>query len=330
MSCLKTGDQSDASLVSAVAAVPPGGWAVGVSGGADSVALLMLLHRGRPDLARHVAHLDHETRAGASADDARFVHDLAERLSLPCTLARRSDVERDLGHVPANPSSRFRAARLVMFRRVVHHHDLSGVILAHHADDQVETVLHRLLRGSGPAGLAGMTPRATVGGLVILRPLLGVRREALRAGLRALGQAWREDASNDSDDYLRNRLRRVLATRGGLADALLELGDRCRALREWIRASTPPHEADLPCAALLALPTPLRRELARRWLVAARVPDARVEPTVVGRLLAMAEDAATPARRHFPGGVVIRRSRGVLSVVVTGGGGRRVRMPVGR
>ncbi len=81
-------------MPSAIQAVPCGAWAVGVSGGADSVALLRLL-RDRPDLRLQVAHLDHETRGGASTDDARFVADLAARLGLACTVARLCEVELD-------------------------------------------------------------------------------------------------------------------------------------------------------------------------------------------------------------------------------------------
>jgi tRNA(Ile)-lysidine synthase len=296
----------------AAARVPPGRWAVGVSGGADSVALLLLL-RERPDLALHVVHLDHETRAGASADDARFVERLAGRLSLPSTVARRGDLEPTLPLPPANLSARYRAARLALFRRVAKAHDLGGVILAHHADDQAETVLHRLLRGSGAAGLAGMSPRATIGGLVILRPLLGVGRAALRAVLAARGQDWREDASNASDDYARNRLRRTLAQRPGLVDALLVLGGACRDVRDWLRAGAPNVPgAALPTRELLALPAPVRRQLASRWLTAAGVPADRVERPVVDRLVLMAEDAATPARQNFPRGLTVRRKAGTL------------------
>src|SRR4051812_40231332 len=83
-------------LQTAAQSVPAGRWAVGVSGGADSVALLLLLV-ARSDLMLHVVHLDHETRAGASTEDARFVAQLAAQLGLPCTLAARSDVERRMG-----------------------------------------------------------------------------------------------------------------------------------------------------------------------------------------------------------------------------------------
>ena len=91
--------------------------------------------------------------------------------------------------------------RLALFRSIVKREKLSGVILAHHADDQAETVLSRLLRGSGYTGLAGMLPRASVCGLMILRPLLDVRREMLRKYLRSIGEAWREDLSNRSPQY---------------------------------------------------------------------------------------------------------------------------------
>jgi tRNA(Ile)-lysidine synthase len=84
---------------------------------------------------------------------------------------------------------------------------LDGVILAHHADDQAETVLLRLLRGSGYAGLAGMARDSDVGGLRVLRPLLTVRAESLRQYLKSRSLSWREDSSNRSGKYLRNRVR---------------------------------------------------------------------------------------------------------------------------
>lgn len=292
---------------------------MGVSGGADSVAMLLLL-RDRPDLSLHVVHLDHETRAGASAEDARFVEDLAERLGLPCTVARRSEVEPDVTPLPSNRSSRFRAARLAFFRRVVRANNLAGVVLAHHADDQAETVFLRLLRGSGAPGLTGMAPLAVVGGLQISRPLLGVRRDDLRRLLTDRGQSWREDPSNASDQYRRNHLRRLLVKRPALAGALRQLGDASRRLRDELRAVAPKvDEPTLRATDLHPLPLPLRRELARAWLTAASVPPARIDPGVIDRLLAMVDDFATPARQHFPGRVIVRRRAGVLSAEIESG-----------
>jgi tRNA(Ile)-lysidine synthase len=300
-------------IAASVRSVPPGPWAVAVSGGADSVALLLLLVRLRPDLSPHVVHLNHETRAGASAEDARFVRDLAARLGLPCTVATRSEIEAKLTSFNPNLPARFRAARLALFRRVLAEHGLPGVLLAHHADDQAETILQRLLRGSGPAGLAGMRGTNRVGGVLLRRPLLEVRRDALRAFLREIGEAWREDVSNESSDYLRNRLRALLAREPSAADALLRLGRSCRDLREWVRARTPPPTETLAADQLLQFPAVVQRELARRWLARAGVPEARIDPAATARLIAMVKDVASAPRQHFPGRVLVRRSRGTLS-----------------
>src|SRR5437016_831881 len=152
------------NLSDAIAAIPACGWAVGVSGGADSVALLLLLHE-RPGIRLHVAHLNHQTRGSQNDKEAAFVADLSKKLHLPCTIETRSNIEATTSPLPANKSARFRAARRELFRRVVTEHNLAGVILAHHADDQAETVLQRLLRGSGPAGLGGMEPTSSARGM---------------------------------------------------------------------------------------------------------------------------------------------------------------------
>jgi tRNA(Ile)-lysidine synthase len=295
----------------ALASVPPGAWAVGVSGGSDSVALLLLL-RDRADLALHVLHLNHEARGGESDADAAFVAGLARSLALPCTIARISDVL--LSHPPpANESARFRAARLALFHRVVTEHSLAGVILAHHADDQAETVLHRLLRGVGPAALGGIRPDAQVAGLRILHPLLGVRAAHLRAELVRRGATWREDASNESDKYLRNRLRGLLRTDDRLTAAMLGLGRACAAWRDWIDAAAPQLAESFRVSELHDLPDPLARHAVRRWLLARGAPADDLGPAVIDRLLAMVRDAATPPRQSFPGSLIVHRRRGIIT-----------------
>jgi tRNA(Ile)-lysidine synthase len=309
-----------AELIDAVSAVAPGAWAVGVSGGADSVALLSLLRR-RGDLALHVVHLDHETRGQSSTGDARFVAELAQRWRLPCAAARWRDVEGEVSPSVRNASAQFRAGRWVLFRRTVAAHALQGVILAHHADDQAETVMLRLLRGSGPAGLGGMAPRAVVAGVVVLRPLLRTRRAALRDWLRAAGQTWREDESNESDKYLRNRVRRALASHPGLTNALVEVSDAARELAAWSRRHAPPAAGpELGVAALRDVPTLLARETARRWLADRGAPAGELTGDVLDRLVFMAADAASPARQHFPGGVLVRRRSGRVLVDEPGSG----------
>jgi tRNA(Ile)-lysidine synthetase-like protein len=302
---------SDDALTSAIALVPAGAWAVGVSGGADSVALFMLLRR-RPDLSPHIIHLDHQTRGADSTADADFVRDLAGKSSVPATIALRSEIERAMAELPANTSSRYRAVRIALFRKVVSEHALAGVVLAHHADDQAETVLQRLLRGSGPMGLAGMERAADLGGLAMVRPLLGIRRDALREFLKRIGQPWREDASNASDKYLRNRLRRLLAEKTTLFDPLLELAAACHALRDCVKQSSPILGKTFSAPQLADLPSLLATESARRWLTDRGVPPEQISPAIVARIVTMAADAGSASRAHFPGGVLVRRKGGMI------------------
>jgi tRNA(Ile)-lysidine synthase len=284
-----------------------------VSGGADSVALLSLL-RTRIDLKLHVVHLDHQLRGAESDGDARFVEEISHKWSLPCTLARRDEIESTLGHRPGNPSALYRAMRLELFRRVVRDHSLSGVVLAHHALDQAETVLHRLLRGGGFAGLAGMTPRAVIGGLVILRPLLNIDQTMLPAYLTKQGIPWRTDSSNASDKYSRNRLRRMLKRMPTLGQSLHDLGNACAHLRDWARGAAPELPERFDRALLARLPTILAHESARQWLIERGVPVDEVSTDAVQRVIEMSRDAASAPQMDFPGPVRVRRQGPVIFV----------------
>ncbi|MFW6122799.1 MAG: tRNA lysidine(34) synthetase TilS, partial [Thermodesulfobacteriota bacterium] len=184
---------------------------VAVSGGPDSVALLHLLHRLAPEwgLDLGMAHFDHGLRGEASREEARFVGDLGGELGLTVhtgegPVAELAQVEKISRQMAAR---RLRLDFLEQVRRD-HHYDL--VALGHTADDQVELFLLRLLRGAGSQGLKGMWPR-TPGGLV--RPLLGVGKDVVLAWLREEGLAFREDLSNLSRQYLRNRVRLELLPR---------------------------------------------------------------------------------------------------------------------
>lgn len=306
----------EAECFSAIEPVPPGRWAIGVSGGADSVALLLLL-ADRPDLSLHVVHLDHQLRGADSTADAALVAELAARLGKPCTIATRNEIDRDIPHLPANPSARYRLLRLAFFRRVTKQHGLAGVILAHHADDQAETILLRLLRGSGPAGLRGMAGRARIGGLTILRPALNLRRATLREVLTRVGQPWRDDLSNQSDSYLRNRLRKWLDGRPELFEPLLCLGKCCDQLVRWtLRCATRlPDRFD--AGQLARLPPLLGRQSARQWLVRQGLSPAQADRAAQDHLLAMAIDAATPAIAQFSDQLTVRRRRGAIAVRVS-------------
>jgi hypothetical protein len=166
-----------------------------------------------------------------------------------------------------------------------------------------------------------MAPRAVVAGVVVLRPLLRTRRAVLRDWLRAAGQAWREDESNDSDKYRRNRVRRALASRPELTDALVDVSDAARDLAAWTRRRAPPAAGpELGVAAFRDVPTLLARETARRWLADRGAPAGELTGEVLDRLVLMAADAASPPRQHFPGGILVRRRSGRLFVDGAGGG----------
>jgi len=295
-----------------VSQIPAGRWAVAVSGGADSVALLRLL-RDRSDVELIAVHLDHQTRGDESAADSQFVAELCARLNVPCETARRDRLEPTASNLPKNRSARFRALRIALFRAVVKSENLDGVLVAHHADDQAETILLRVLRGSGYRGLGGMSPRAAIGGVRVVRPLLAVRRDALRKFLSSIGQDWREDSSNRSPKYLRNRVRAALRGRDELTDKLLDLGRSCAALRCWVGEAAPRLDDSFRVAALARLPQILAEESAKRWLRARSVRADQITPRSVADLIEMASDAASPPGSQFAGGIIVRRRGGVIS-----------------
>lgn len=180
---------------------------VGVSGGADSVALLhLLLECGFRNLI--ACHLDHRLRGRASTGDARFVARLAEKLGLPSEIGSIDVKVRMKAHAESLETAA-RNARHGFFAECARKHRCRQIILAHHADDQAETVLWNLLRGSH--GLKGMKEEQgmTVAGieLRIIRPLLNVRHAGLVDWLKARRHRWREDASNLEAVAIRNRLR---------------------------------------------------------------------------------------------------------------------------
>ena len=177
---------------------------VAVSGGADSVCLLHVLLElaSRWDLRLTVLHLDHGLRGPESALDATFTGEMAARLGLPFVLRRV-----DLAASPDNLEQAGRDARLQFFRETIRTGAVDRVALGHTRNDQAETVLFRFLRGSGTAGLAGIRPVTPEG---LARPLLNVTREEVEWFLREHGIAWREDSTNSSRQFARNRIRHDL------------------------------------------------------------------------------------------------------------------------
>ncbi|MEA3545829.1 MAG: tRNA lysidine(34) synthetase TilS, partial [Thermodesulfobacteriota bacterium] len=179
---------------------------VAVSGGVDSVVLLHLLWSLKEtlNLSLEIAHLDHQIRP-ESVNDADFVRGLCVQWNLPCyietcqvsVLAERSKLSLEMAG---------RQARREFLQRIAEQTDTQRIVLAHHQDDQVETFMLRLLRGSGQSGLAAM--RIHQG--TWWRPLLSCSREQILEHARQHNLDWVEDESNSDPTFLRNRLRGLL------------------------------------------------------------------------------------------------------------------------
>ncbi|MBE0617247.1 MAG: tRNA lysidine(34) synthetase TilS, partial [Proteobacteria bacterium] len=243
------------------------------SGGLDSVCLLRVLEElardriaGGPRL--EVAHVDHGLREG-SGDDAAFCRRVAEELGLAFHLRRLEPAELVRG---AGVQAQARELRRRFLEEIRARRGLGAVALGHHADDQVETVLFRLLRGTGPRGLGGMAEWDPP----FLRPLLGVRRADLEALARSRGWVHREDPSNQTDRYARNRLRRnalpaLRSVHPGVDAAVLRASRLSReddaCLTDLARsalggcAAAEPEGLRLAGAALLTLPPAIRRRV---------------------------------------------------------------------
>jgi tRNA(Ile)-lysidine synthase len=180
---------------------------VAVSGGTDSVALLRLLKRLRDNLGitLTVVHFNHTLRGVESEGDAEFVANLTRTLGLEIVIGRE-DVGAEARRQGRNLEDMARELRYAFFHRVVDERGATHIAVAHTADDQAETVLAHVIRGTGLTGLAGIYP--VVGSVV--RPLLGTCREDLREYLRAIGQSWREDSTNRDTQRMRARIRQQL------------------------------------------------------------------------------------------------------------------------
>lgn len=178
---------------------------IGVSGGADSVALLRLFSSWRETfgLKLFAAHANHQLRGEESDRDEAFVRKLCETLDVQC-VCERLVIKRTADGLEADA----RRARYDFLTRTAETLGCRFLALAHHQDDQAETILYRILRGTGPAGLAGMTKlRRLTEAVTLVRPLLTFTRAEILDYLTAIGQRFRTDSSNSSLEMTRNRLR---------------------------------------------------------------------------------------------------------------------------
>jgi tRNA(Ile)-lysidine synthase len=185
--------------------------AVGLSGGADSVALTRALHEQSKELGLvlHAAHLHHGLRGTEADGDLEFARALAAELNLPFHEAR-VDVAAEAVKAGETVEEAARRLRYGWFSQLMAAGEVDAVATAHTRDDQAETVLAKFLRGAWTEGLSGIHPVVEFAEGRILRPLLETTRVEIEAYLKALGQGWREDSSNRHLTFTRNRIRHEL------------------------------------------------------------------------------------------------------------------------
>ncbi|MDD6968325.1 MAG: tRNA lysidine(34) synthetase TilS [Firmicutes bacterium] len=275
-----------------------------VSGGADSVALLfgMYLLREKFQFDLSAAHFNHHLRGEESDRDAEFVQEFCRGYGIPLVLGQAQVLPGKKGLEAAAREARYAFLR-----------SLPGkVATAHTADDNAETVLMHLIRGTGLKGLGGIAP---VNGSVI-RPMLSVTRQEVEAFLQEYHLPHREDSSNASDDFLRNRLRHhvmplLQMENPGVSLAISAAALRLRQDEEYLQSQL---EKELPPVSVLAqMPPALQSRYLEHFLKQNGVPEPEQVHISAARELLYSDKPS--ARMDFPGGVVIARDYDRLTVL---------------
>ncbi|MDF7801574.1 tRNA lysidine(34) synthetase TilS [Pontiellaceae bacterium B1224] len=244
---------------------------IGVSGGADSVALLRAFQT--LEIPCTVAHMNHQLRGAESDADEQFVRRLADELGFPM-VGKSVDVQALAKTTGQSVEMAARQARHDFFSEF----DDAVIALAHHADDQVETFILKLARGAGTEGLCGMPLFQRLENLQIIRPMLGLPRAGIFQWLEENGFKWREDSSNSDERFLRNKVRHTILPMLGnelnpkIRETILRTMDILRAENEWMEK--------LETGNLIFDPgTPLaaKRRTIRKWLFEQGVETAGFE-----------------------------------------------------
>lgn len=301
----------------------------GISGGADSTALLHIL----ASLPGHhlsivAAHLNHCLRGDESDGDEGFCRNLAEGLGIPFR-SQRCDVHVFADSMGLNLEDAGRQARYRFLVSLREEFGADAIVLAHHADDQAETILMRLLRGSGITGLSGMAFRNDRG---CVRPLLGVRRAEIEEYLSGRGITWREDSSNNNHTYLRNRIRHELlplleqynpavhrtlcstASLLGDEDQLLDdlanrtAGGLCRRTGDSITCSV---------VSLQELHPALERRVIRRLILDLTGSLEQITTRHIGSIMELLESRRPNSCLHLPRSITVIREYGLLRISQT-------------
>jgi tRNA(Ile)-lysidine synthase len=293
-------------------------WLVGVSGGLDSMALLHLFFdKGFRNVV--VCHLDHGLRGVASSGDARFVKMAARKMGYEVEAAK-VDLRRLMEDSGESLETAGRRARHDLFGKCAKAHRCKRLLLGHHADDQAETVLWNLMRGShgcrGMNEVSAMKMRGVA--MEVIRPLLCVRKGELKAWMEAWKYKWREDAGNRVNDVVRNRIRNeampLLAdiSKRDVVPMFARAAKSDDAQDEFIgwavrQVKVLDPQGRLHLGVLRSLPEVLRTRALLDFLKSGGIPG--ISAALVDRCLVML-DSSSPSSVNLPGGARLRRRAG--------------------
>lgn len=272
-------------------------WGVAFSGGADSLALLLALWANFPERRKRLValHFNHRLRGRAADADAKFCQKICRALGIKVRVGQWRGARQGAGEAEA------RTARHGFFSDEMKKLGAKKLWLAHQQDDIAETMLMRLARGSGTGGLAAPRPvQAMPTGRQHLRPLLTLKKAELITALRQAGVVWREDATNEGDDFLRNRVRQAVLPRwvetagegrdllGGVALARERLEEDDVALETWVDRLAALKRGTLDLNRLAGAPRAVWRRALHRWLLAVE-PDTDLSRQGFAQLLRAVE-----------------------------------------
>ena len=323
----KASEQVIQAVATTLAEVAPPGDAVllvAVSGGVDSMVLWHALATFGTGTVI-ACHLNHGLRAAAK-EEAALVRQRAKTIGCRC-VAARADVGKEARRLGVSVQEAGRRARRAFFARQAQRFGARLLFLAHHADDQAETVLWNLVRGSSPRGVAGIAPDAfqDFDGLTlrVLRPLLNLRKSTLVEAAREADIPWLEDQSNTQTTYTRNciRLQAIPALRESTGrdpvPTLARFAALARDDEEWLAqiADDAATHVGTPCggitlAGLRQLPRPLARRVIESWLRTYGCRDLDCHSTLRALAVALADNK--PRAVNLAGGMRVSRRRGVL------------------
>jgi tRNA(Ile)-lysidine synthase len=296
---------------------------VGVSGGPDSMALLSVLHQMQENynLQLQVAHLNHGFRGKEAARDAQFVHDMAQRFGLPCEI-KTFDVPSFKKRSTLSSQEAAREVRYQFLEDVRQRCNASKIALGHNADDQAETLMMWLLRGTGLKGLGGMPP---VRGGIIIRPLIETTREEIEAFLTERSIPFVVDSSNQNPDYLRNKVRQQLFPllkehyNPQLVKRLANTAEIVRIDNEYLEYKTQAildniivsrdsTSAVINSSALLALPVALQVRCMRSVLEKVKGNLKRISATHLNAILKILSNDKPSKVLQLPDGIRVEKS----------------------